>query len=48
MIAEFPLQLDLNRDASKYIAPNADRSTEDLYTLHRQWRLPLTVIFLLI
>ncbi|AQK58406.1 Ubiquitin carboxyl-terminal hydrolase 13 [Zea mays] len=39
---EFPLQLDLDRDGGKYIAPNADRSTRNLYTLHRQWLLPLT------
>ncbi|XP_035822907.1 ubiquitin carboxyl-terminal hydrolase 13 isoform X2 [Zea mays] len=31
---EFPLQLDLDRDGGKYIAPNADRSTRNLYTLH--------------
>lgn len=33
---EFPLQLDLDRDGGKYLAPDADRSTRNLYTLHRQ------------
>ncbi|CAD6256634.1 unnamed protein product [Miscanthus lutarioriparius] len=31
---EFPLQLDLDRDGGKYLAPDADRSTRNLYTLH--------------
>jgi ubiquitin carboxyl-terminal hydrolase 7 len=32
---EFPLQLDLDRDDGKYLAPDADRSIRNLYTLHR-------------
>ena len=32
---EFPLQLDLDRDGGKYLAPDADRSTRNLYALHR-------------
>ncbi|PWZ45490.1 Ubiquitin carboxyl-terminal hydrolase 12 [Zea mays] len=32
---EFPLQLDLDRDNGKYLAPDADRSIRNLYTLHR-------------
>uniref|UniRef100_A0A0D9XZE9 ubiquitinyl hydrolase 1 n=1 Tax=Leersia perrieri TaxID=77586 RepID=A0A0D9XZE9_9ORYZ len=31
---EFPLQLDLDRDDGKYLAPDADRSIRNLYTLH--------------
>ncbi|AQK39712.1 Ubiquitin carboxyl-terminal hydrolase 13 [Zea mays] len=31
---EFPLQLDLDRDNGKYLAPDADRSIRNLYTLH--------------
>ncbi|XP_074282078.1 ubiquitin C-terminal hydrolase 12 isoform X1 [Silene latifolia] len=31
---EFPLQLDLDRDDGKYLAPGADRSVRNLYTLH--------------
>ncbi|XP_047307163.1 ubiquitin C-terminal hydrolase 12-like isoform X2 [Impatiens glandulifera] len=31
---EFPLQLDLDRDNGKYLAPEADRSIRNLYTLH--------------
>ncbi|OEL33203.1 Ubiquitin carboxyl-terminal hydrolase 12, partial [Dichanthelium oligosanthes] len=31
---EFPLQLDLDRDGGKYLAPDADRSTRNLYALH--------------
>ncbi|KAK3120269.1 hypothetical protein QOZ80_9AG0684800 [Eleusine coracana subsp. coracana] len=31
---EFPLQLDLDRDDGKYLSPDADRSTRNLYTLH--------------
>ncbi|RCV38640.1 hypothetical protein SETIT_8G159100v2 [Setaria italica] len=31
---EFPLQLDLDRDDGKYLAPDADRSTRNLYALH--------------
>ncbi|KAL6841585.1 hypothetical protein ACP4OV_028524 [Aristida adscensionis] len=31
---EFPQQLDLDKDGGKYLAPDADRSTRNLYTLH--------------
>uniref|UniRef100_A0A0D9XTG5 ubiquitinyl hydrolase 1 n=1 Tax=Leersia perrieri TaxID=77586 RepID=A0A0D9XTG5_9ORYZ len=31
---EFPLQLDLDRDDGKYLAPDADRSIRNLYALH--------------
>ncbi|KAL9230836.1 hypothetical protein vseg_006133 [Gypsophila vaccaria] len=31
---EFPLQLDLDRYDGKYLAPGADRSVRNLYTLH--------------
>ncbi|KAL9242538.1 hypothetical protein vseg_016528 [Gypsophila vaccaria] len=31
---EFPLQLDLDREDGKYLAPGADRSIRNLYTLH--------------
>ncbi|KAF8694589.1 hypothetical protein HU200_038118 [Digitaria exilis] len=31
---EFPLQLDLDRDGGKSLAPDADRSTRNLYALH--------------
>ncbi|XP_078172392.1 ubiquitin C-terminal hydrolase 12-like isoform X4 [Carex rostrata] len=31
---EFPLQLDLDKDDGKYLAPDADRSVRNLYTLH--------------
>ncbi|KAL6654058.1 hypothetical protein ACP70R_007523 [Stipagrostis hirtigluma subsp. patula] len=31
---EFPLQLDLDKDDGKYLSPDADRSTRNLYTLH--------------
>ncbi|KAL8152397.1 hypothetical protein V2J09_010157 [Rumex salicifolius] len=31
---EFPLQLDLDRENGKYLAPEADRSVRNLYTLH--------------
>ncbi|CAO2820246.1 unnamed protein product [Amaranthus hypochondriacus] len=31
---EFPLQLDLDRENGKYLAPGADRSVRNLYTLH--------------
>lgn len=32
---EFPLQLDLDREDGKYLSPEADRSVQNLYTLHR-------------
>jgi len=32
---EFPLQLDLDRENGKYLAPEVDRSVRNLYTLHR-------------
>uniref|UniRef100_A0A7C9CRZ2 ubiquitinyl hydrolase 1 n=1 Tax=Opuntia streptacantha TaxID=393608 RepID=A0A7C9CRZ2_OPUST len=31
---EFPLQLDLDRENGKYLAPEVDRSVRNLYTLH--------------
>lgn len=31
---EFPLELDLDRDDGKYLAPDADRTVRNLYTLH--------------
>ncbi|KAL2900926.1 Ubiquitin carboxyl-terminal hydrolase 12, partial [Bienertia sinuspersici] len=31
---EFPLQLDLDRENGKYLAPGADRSVRNTYTLH--------------
>ncbi|KAJ3675624.1 hypothetical protein LUZ60_004666 [Juncus effusus] len=31
---EFPLTLDLDKDDGKYLAPDADRSVRNLYTLH--------------
>ncbi|GAB2263919.1 hypothetical protein Droror1_Dr00026053 [Drosera rotundifolia] len=31
---EFPLQLDLDKDNGKYLAPEADRSIRNLYSLH--------------
>ncbi|CAA6658468.1 unnamed protein product [Spirodela intermedia] len=31
---EFPLQLDLDRENGKYLSPDADRRTRNLYTLH--------------
>lgn len=31
---EFPLQLDLDRENGKYLAPEADKSVRNLYTLH--------------
>lgn len=31
---EFPLQLDLDRENGKYLAPGADKSVRNLYTLH--------------
>ncbi|KAI3831116.1 hypothetical protein MKX03_017220 [Papaver bracteatum] len=31
---EFPLKLDLDRDDGKYLSPEADRSVQNLYTLH--------------
>ncbi|KAL8538971.1 hypothetical protein ACS0TY_000829 [Phlomoides rotata] len=31
---EFPLQLDLDRENGKYLAPEADRGVRNLYTLH--------------
>ncbi|RZC81914.1 hypothetical protein C5167_044492 [Papaver somniferum] len=31
---EFPLQLDLDREAHKYLSPDSDRSVRNRYTLH--------------
>ncbi|KNA18760.1 hypothetical protein SOVF_067780 isoform B [Spinacia oleracea] len=31
---EFPLELDLDRENGKYLAPGADKSVRNLYTLH--------------
>ncbi|KMT11619.1 hypothetical protein BVRB_5g109330 [Beta vulgaris subsp. vulgaris] len=31
---EFPLQLDLDRENGRYLAPGADKSVRNLYTLH--------------
>nr|GEW83034.1 ubiquitin carboxyl-terminal hydrolase 12 [Tanacetum cinerariifolium] len=31
---EFPLQLDLDREDGKYLSPQADKSVQNLYTLH--------------
>ncbi|KAI7750712.1 hypothetical protein M8C21_013014, partial [Ambrosia artemisiifolia] len=33
--AEFPLELDRDRENDKYLSPDADKSVRNLYTLHR-------------